>query len=371
MYPLDKISRHTKTLNTPPDHRATFTAAGGTMRPNPPPCTVPLSDISNQPHPIARLQDPTPRHTRPTIDTNRPATSLANPPPATTPAPSRSRSAKALRFDTEMKPPQEAAIPPDSMAVSPKREPNLATPAAVRVPPTTARPTARRKGRLAMMQGGDESITATKPATVRFALPPETEEKAGAEPRLARAGSAVMTPHKTELNQAMERGPGTARKAAGTAGLPSGKGGATPFVLRRGPEAEINQLGARMRAMALEETGAQTDRVGTDGGNVGQRGVEADGECGGEDVMGHAGGAPLERNPMLLVLDAELQELPWESLPSLRSQRYLSLSLSLSPPPLCMSACVSISLYVGRLCPPHGHTLIFFPPFSLSPHVCV
>ncbi len=33
--------------------------------------------------------------------------------------------------------------------------------------------------------------------------------------------------------------------------------------------------------------------------------------------------APLQRGPVLLILDERLQSLPWESLPALRSQRYV------------------------------------------------
>ena len=87
---------------------------------------------------------------------------------------------------------------------------------------------------------------------------------------------------------------------AGRAGKPSCK--ATPFVIHRAPdlgdaEGDVGELGARMHALALE------------------------GDCtGGPSHQSVSGGKATERSPVLLVLDGELQSLPWESLPALQGQ---------------------------------------------------
>ncbi|BDA44094.1 probable separin at C-terminar half [Coccomyxa sp. Obi] len=90
-----------------------------------------------------------------------------------------------------------------------------------------------------------------------------------------------------------------AKDEAGRAGEASCKG--TPFVIHRAPdlgdvEGEVGELGAHMRALALE------------------------GDClGGPSHQSASGGQAT--GPVLLVLDGELQSLPWESLPALQQQR--------------------------------------------------
>ncbi|CAL8470074.1 g9616 [Coccomyxa elongata] len=87
---------------------------------------------------------------------------------------------------------------------------------------------------------------------------------------------------------------------AGGAGEASCKG--TPFVIHRAPEmggaeGDVGELGVRMRALALE------------------------GDClGGPSHHSASGGGVTQHGPVLLVLDGELQSLPWESLPMLQEQ---------------------------------------------------
>lgn len=94
---------------------------------------------------------------------------------------------------------------------------------------------------------------------------------------------------------------------AGGAGEASCKG--MPFVIHRAPEmgdaeGDVGEFGARMRALALE------------------------GDClGGPSRHSASGGGATQHGPVLLVLDGELQSLPWESLPTLQEQGYSVLSL--------------------------------------------
>ena len=75
----------------------------------------------------------------------------------------------------------------------------------------------------------------------------------------------------------------------------------------------VSQLQARFDALALEE-GQGQDEVTLEEQNVG-------GNEGGGAV-----GSLLDHHPTLLVLDGELQTMPWESLPSLKHLRYHILS---------------------------------------------
>ena len=65
----------------------------------------------------------------------------------------------------------------------------------------------------------------------------------------------------------------------------------------------MGSLGTRLRAMSL----------GTDLGQQAHSGSHGRGETPAKP--------PIQRGPVLLILDDRLQCLPWESLPALRSQR--------------------------------------------------
>ena len=81
----------------------------------------------------------------------------------------------------------------------------------------------------------------------------------------------------------------------------------TPFKLHRAPLEELDMsvgsLGTRLRAMSL---GAESGQQAPD---------KSDGK------LEKAADAPMQRGPVLVILDERLQSLPWESLPALRSQR--------------------------------------------------
>ena len=75
----------------------------------------------------------------------------------------------------------------------------------------------------------------------------------------------------------------------------------------------VSQLQARFDALAIEESqgkeGRQEDRQ-----TQWETGVRPNGK---------AVGKGFEHHPVVLVLDGELQKMPWESLPSMKQQRWL------------------------------------------------
>lgn len=70
----------------------------------------------------------------------------------------------------------------------------------------------------------------------------------------------------------------------------------------------VSQLQARFDALAIEESHAR--------GNGGQRQGEI-----GNTLDGQPLEAMLDHLPTILVLDGELQRIPWESIPALQQQR--------------------------------------------------
>ena len=81
----------------------------------------------------------------------------------------------------------------------------------------------------------------------------------------------------------------------------------TPFRLHRAPleglDTGVGSLGTRLRGMTLRADPEQQPPSSS----------RSKGETPDE--------APMQRAPVLLILDERLQCLPWESLPALRSQR--------------------------------------------------
>lgn len=169
------------------------------------------------------------------------------------------------------------------------------------VPATPLQRTAHKGSRFAGMQTGCLAAPLTEAPNQAVRRRPPT----GAQPRTAlpptRNRSAAAALH-------AEQGAG-GRKEAAQRARTCGKGAAeaarTPFVLRRkAPDldrasADVAHLGARMRGLALGSGSALAATTGS---------------------PEHSGGQP-GRGPVLLVLDAAAQSLPWESLPRLQQQR--------------------------------------------------
>jgi hypothetical protein len=159
-------------------------------------------------------------------------------------------------------------------------------------------PTARKGSRFAGMQTGCLAAPATEaPDQAARRRPP-----AGAQPR-----TALLPMRNRSAALHAEQGAGGAKEAgqrARTCGKKAAEAARTPFVLRRkapdpdGAGADVARLGARMRGLALGSGGARA-AAGSPEGGCGQPG----------------------RGPVLLVLDAVAQSLPWESLPRLQQQR--------------------------------------------------
>lgn len=113
------------------------------------------------------------------------------------------------------------------------------------------------------------------------------------------AASRVKASTARKKSSAAKARQGPSNAEAPTADGREAGGCTTPFVIHRAADLgdlgpDVGDLGARIRALALD--GSDTAMVPD------------------EPV--------LERGPVLLILDRELQSLPWESLPALQRQRY-------------------------------------------------
>lgn len=155
--------------------------------------------------------------------------------------------------------------------------------------PQSAPRTVPRRGRLAALAGGTPAMTPRATAQPRAPL---------TERRLPRDRDRDIAPRDAPL---------TAPRRAPAKALPLGPtpGARAPFVLHRAPPSAVKRLSARFGTLALGENPAGS-------------GARGQGAAGSDNS---ARGEALERQPVLLVLDAELQALPWESLPGLRGQQ--------------------------------------------------
>ena len=93
----------------------------------------------------------------------------------------------------------------------------------------------------------------------------------------------------------------------------------------------VSQLQARFDALALEEGQGQDEPAPGE-----QNDLESEGWV----------GVGLERHPSLIILDGDLQTMPWESLPSMKALRYVMLALTtvcghrLWPLPVGIACCL-------------------------------
>ena len=168
------------------------------------------------------------------------------------------------------------------------RDRDLATPMAKVCPRTAATPArSTRGGLMARMQAAAERRDLAGPTPILQ------------RPRMSRVGKVTNQPSVGGL------GADDAGDADRVSDTESDRGGSgkedeDAFVLHRGGATEMGELASRMRGLALERA------VGV---------PQGDGE---EEEEGRKA---MERLAVVLVLDAQLQALPWESLPGLRDQR--------------------------------------------------
>ncbi len=224
--------------------------------------------------------------------------------------------------------------------------------AASRLPPTTVPPLRPRPPGNAQYEAPpDAGKRARGRSRVSFAAsaqPAPVPETPAVQPRTAaRKKAGAATAGKSTRRQAsLGMDAGSAAEAGDEAEASAGKGttrrSAAPFVIHRAPdlgelEGEVGDLGPRMRALALGS-----------GGLVGP----------GKESAGGSKGA--ERGPVLLILDEELQSLPWESLPALQRHRCL-----LHMPPLIAIKCRDFvcKWEAMLLCKAHGENLHVSRPF--------
>ena len=190
---------------------------------------------------------------------------------------------------------------------------------ASRLPLTAAQPLRLRPKENLQQEALDEAGKRDK-ARVSFAVDqqpapgletPSLQQRTVSRKKRVGTGTASKAARK-EASSATDSGYAAEVALDAGTGQEGGCKGAAPFVIHRAPdladlEGEVGDLGARMRALAL-----------SGGGLTGPADESAGGRQG------------TERSPVLLILDGELQSLPWESLPSLQRHRYS---------PICFSHC--------------------------------